>query len=106
MREVVDLTETFQQRLRQLDFVHASDVTLMDLLNNASAVFANVHSQELMRRANECLMQELLQTTSVSVDHPIGTSLQQHYNDLEKFVQNCRKQLGRITMKLPACQVR
>ena len=106
VRQVVLLTENFQAKLRQLGFIDSSDSTLLDYLNNANIVFANIQSQELMRKANEYLMQELLQTTRISFEHPIGQSPKHQANDLERFVQNCRRQMGSVALKLPSCQIR
>ena len=82
--------------------------SLVDRLNNANAKFATVRSQELLHRARQLMLQELLQSVRVSMDLPIGddTSGEGWSRELDIFVKSCQEQATGSGLKLPTCKIR
>jgi len=82
---------------------------LMDRINNASAKFASIRAQELLRQARQLLTQELSQSVHVSASSPISdvtVSCEERSRELDIFVLSCREQATASGLKLPTCQVR
>ena len=82
--------------------------SLMDRLNNANAKFASIRAQELLYRARQLMLQELLQSVQVSTDSPVGddVSCDERSQELDIFVKSCREQAAGSGLKLPTCQIR
>ncbi len=104
--ELVALTEQFQDSLIRLKFLSPDHATLMDYLNNVNTLFANIKSQEILRRAHQFLTQELLSSVQISSESPLGKVKGQDGGATEEFVKECREQAGTSNLKLPKCQIR
>ena len=104
--ETVRLTERFQDTLSSLKLMSADQTTLMDYLNNVNTLFANIKSQEILKKAHQFMTQELVSSIQISSDHPLGPARTQDDKDREKFVQDCRDGAGTSNYKLPTCQIR
>ena len=104
--ETVRLTEQFQDLLASLGFLSGQQTTLMDYLNNVNTLFANIKSQEILKKAHEFMTQELMSSIQISAEHPLGPPHNQDEHDRERFVQDCRVEAGTSHYKLPTCQIR
>lgn len=107
-------TEQFHASLEQLGLLPVLSAdegtmeSLVDRLNNANAKFASIRAQELMHRARQLMMQELLDAVHVSADLPIGDDIpcEGRSRELDVFVRSCQEQVAGSGRKLPTCQIR
>ena len=105
--EIVTLTENFQDLLTRLHFLSAEYSTLMDYLNNVNNLFANIKSQEMLKKAHEFMTQELLTSVEISSEHPLGMPGKGgKIHPQEQFVKECKERAGTANYKLPTCQIR
>ena len=105
--KIITLTENFQDLLTRLHFLSTEYSTLMDYLNNVNNLFANIKSQEMLKKAQEFLTQELMMSVEISAEHPLGFSSkggEQHPQ--EQFVKECKEAAGTSNYRLPTCQIR
>ena len=102
--EVVSLTEKFQELLMSLEFMPTDQSSLMDYFNNVNSLFANMKSQEILRKAHQILTGDLMTLVLVSTDYPLGRDPQRgaaahgHTGGLSpslvEFVRSCRSDGG------------
>ena len=105
--KIVTLTENFQDLLTRLHFLSTEYSTLMDYLNNVNNLFANIKSQEMLKKAQEFMTQELMMSVEISAEHPLGfASKGGELHPQEKFVKECKEAAGTTNYKLPTCQIR
>ena len=104
--ELVTLTEQFQDMLCRHKFMAIEKACLMDYLNNVNNLFANIKSQEILKKAHEFMTQELLNSIVISAEHPLGNERGDENRERTKFVKKCREEVGTSTLKLPTCQIR
>lgn len=105
--EIVTLTENFQDLLTRLHFLSSEYSTLMDYVNNVNSLFANIKSQEMLRKAQEFMTQELMTSVEISSEHPLGMPAKGGaLHPQEQFVRDCKERAGTMNYKLPTCQIR
>ena len=105
--DIVASVEQFQTLLTELDFLGANETSLLDYLNNVNILFANVKSQEILRKASQKMTQELTQSVRISADNPLGlTATDENSQKKLAFVRECRQRAGTTSLKMPTCQVR
>ena len=112
--EVVSLTEKFQELLMSLEFMPTDQSSLMDYFNNVNSLFANMKSQEILRKAHQILTGDLMTLVLVSTDYPLGRDPQRgaaahgHTGELSpslvEFVRSCRSD-GGAAPRVPACRI-
>lgn len=105
--EIVLLAEKFEDFLQDLDyFTPGGHDSLMDHLNNVNNLFANIKSQDLIRRAHEFMTQELMNSVQISMEHPLGNIKGTESEARESYVRDCKEKSCTQKYKLPTCQVR
>ncbi|ELU07623.1 hypothetical protein CAPTEDRAFT_135408, partial [Capitella teleta] len=102
---MVLLAEKFEDFLQDLDYFSTGQESLMDHLNNVNSMFASIKSQDLLRRANEFMTQELMNSVLINVDHPLGNLRGQENEEREKYVKDCKQRTSTLGYKLPQCQI-
>ncbi len=122
--EVVALTEKFQELLMSLDFMPTDQSSLMDYFNNVNSLFANMKSQEILRKAHKLLTGDLVTLVLVCTEYPLGRENANALGaaaaappaaagfghtggvspSLVEFVRSCRDEGGHAP-RIPACRV-
>ena len=113
--EVVALTEKFQELLMSLEFMPTDQSSLMDYFNNVNSLFANMKSQEILRRAHQLLTGDLMKLILVCTEHPLGKdnhrgAAAEHGHtgglspSLIEFVKSCKSD-GGAAPRIPACRI-
>ena len=112
--EAITLTEKFQDLLMSLNFMPMDQSSLMDYFNNVNSLFANMKSQEVLRRAHELMTKDLQSSLQVSSEHPLGTLKDTRRipiginisDSLIEFVKSCRDDVAAGNQRIPTCQIR
>lgn len=112
--EAVQLTEKFQDLLMSMNFMPTDHSSLMDYFNNVNSLFANMKSQDVLRRAHELMTKDLQSSLQVSNDHPLGILKDTRKvpigvkltETLVEFVKSCRDDAAAGGQKIPTCQIR
>ena len=112
--EAVQLTEKFQDLLMSLNFMPTDHSSLMDYFNNVNSLFANMKSQDVLRRAHELMTQDLQSSLQVSTEHPLGSLKDTRQillgvkgsDTLIEFVKSCRDDAAVGGQRIPNCQIR
>ena len=106
--DMMSAIERFQTTLTTLKFMSPRHRLLTDYLTSVKVLFMSIKNEELLRRADELVMQDLLVSTLVSGEHPLGISENDGGADGERegFVKMCREEAGTVNYRLPKCRVR
>ena len=102
----ITLSEQFQTLLTSLDFLPVESAGLLDHFNNVSSLFANLKSQEVLKKAHELMLGDMVNSVHVSTDLPLGR--QRHHSkkqstseSLLPLIVSWRQQMGVNSQKIP-----
>ena len=106
--DMMSAVERFQTTLTTLKFMSPCHRLLTDYLCSVKVLFMSIKNEELLRCADDLVIQDLLASTPVSGDHPLGISELEAGADKERegFVKMCREEAGTVNYRLPKCRVR
>ena len=108
--DIMSAIERFQTTLTSLGFMSSRHRRLTDYLSSVKVLFTSVKSEDLLRRAHDFVTQDLLVSTQISSDCPLGASLKSEEaaadREREGFVRTCREETGTVNYRLPSCRIR
>ena len=100
--KVIMETENFQEQLSRLRFLGDGLPSLVDLMNNVNNLFANVKNHEILEKAHQMMVLDLVPSVQISSEYPVGPDRE----EMDSFVKKCKEQAGTSNYKLPKCKIR
>ena len=100
--QVIMETENFQEQLSRLRFLGEGLPSLIDLMNNVNNLFANVKNHEILKKAHQMMVLDLVPSVQISSEYPVGPDRE----EMDSFVKKCKEQAGTSNYKLPKCKIR